>query len=120
MVRATIDVVEEHVDELAAPGDAADLREAILRYSREIAFAAAEVYARAAEERGAWDARLESLVLDALLRGEPDDHVRARAAALGWAATTGRWPSWAPRPDGDADATGEALRRTRAGTASTP
>ena len=45
----------------------------MLRYSREIAFAAAEVYARAAEARGAWDARLEALVVDALLRGEADD-----------------------------------------------
>ena len=40
---------------------------------REIAFAAAQVYAQAAEARGAWDARLEALVVDALLRGEVDE-----------------------------------------------
>ncbi len=60
------------------------MREAILRYSREIAFSAAEVYARAAETRGAWDARLEALVVDALVRGEVDDDLPSRAAALGW------------------------------------
>ena len=60
------------------------LRESVLRYSREIAFAAAQVYAQAAESRGAWDARLEALVVDALLRGEVDEPVRSRASALGW------------------------------------
>src|SRR5690606_40228433 len=44
-----------------------------------------EVYARAAESRGAWDARLEALVVDSLLRDEPDDGLRSRVAALGWA-----------------------------------
>jgi DNA-binding PucR family transcriptional regulator len=84
MVRITIAVVEERIDALAAPGDEMTLREAMLRYSREIAFAAAQVYAQAAEARGAWDARLEALVVDALLRGEADEAVRSRAAALGW------------------------------------
>src|SRR5699024_12232214 len=60
------------------------VREAILIYSREIAFSAAEVYARAAETRGAWDARLDALVVDALVRGEIDDDLPSRAAALGW------------------------------------
>jgi hypothetical protein len=84
LVRTTIEVVEDRVDQLAAPGDEAELREAVLRYGREIAFASAQVYAQAAEARGAWDARLEALVVDALLRGEVDDAVRSRAAALGW------------------------------------
>ena len=60
------------------------MREAVLRYTREVAFAAAEVYARAAEARGAWDARLEALVVDAVLRGEADESMQSRAAALGW------------------------------------
>ena len=60
-----------------------------MRYSREIAFAAAEIYARAAEQRGAWDARLEALIVDSVLRGEADDAVRSRATALGWASTSG-------------------------------
>ena len=40
MVRVIIDVVEAQVDELAAPGGEAELREAVLRYTREIAFGA--------------------------------------------------------------------------------
>ena len=66
LVRTTIEVVEEHSAELAAPGDEAQLREAVLVFAREVAFAAAEVYAQAAEVRGAWDARLEALLVDAL------------------------------------------------------
>jgi hypothetical protein len=84
LVRVIVEVVEDHSDRLAAPGSERDLREAVLRYSREVAFSAAEVYARAAEVRGAWDARLEALVVDALVRGEDDDALRSRVAALGW------------------------------------
>lgn len=84
IVRTVVKVVEEHADDLAATGGEAHLREAILRYSREVAFSAAEIYARAAESRGAWDARLEALVVDALVRGEVDDDLPSRAAALGW------------------------------------
>ena len=89
LVRTVVGVVEDRVDQMAAPGDEPAVREAVLRYSREIAFAAAEVYAQAAEARGAWDERLESLVVDAVLRGEADDALQSRAAALGWDAVTG-------------------------------
>jgi GGDEF-like domain len=85
LVKVTIDVVEEQVPHLAAPGEAEALREAVLKFSREIAFAAARVYARAAETRGAWDARLQALLVDALLRGDSSDVLASRAAALGWA-----------------------------------
>lgn len=84
IVRTVVKVVEDHSDEFASAGGEQHLREAILRYSREIAFSAAEVYARAAESRGAWDARLEALVVDGLVRGEVDDDLPSRAAALGW------------------------------------
>ncbi|KGM14328.1 PucR family transcriptional regulator [Cellulomonas bogoriensis] len=84
LVRVIVEVVEDHSDRLAAPGGERDLREAVLRYSREVAFSAAEVYARAAEVRGAWDARLEALVVDALVRGDADDALRSRVGALGW------------------------------------
>ena len=75
----TVEVVEERVKD---KGD--HLAEAILLYSREIAFAAADVYARAAEARGLWDARLEALVVDSILSGEYDDELPSRIAALGW------------------------------------
>jgi PucR C-terminal helix-turn-helix domain/GGDEF-like domain len=87
MVRITIDVVEAQVDQLAAPGGAAELREAVLRYTREIAFGAAQVYARTAEARGAWDARLEALVVDSLVRGEGGDGLHSWAAALNWSSS---------------------------------
>src|SRR5690606_1946031 len=84
MIRVIIEVVETRLDELAAPGGEAQLREAILRYTRDVAFGAAQVYARAAETRAAWDARLEALVVNAVLRGEVDDGMHSWAAALGW------------------------------------
>ncbi|MFI6762495.1 PucR family transcriptional regulator [Micromonospora sp. NPDC050417] len=85
LIKVTIDVVEEQVSELAAPGEEHLLREVVLKFSREIAFAAARVYARAAESRGSWDARLQALLVDALLRGDSSDVLASRAAALGWA-----------------------------------
>lgn len=85
LIKVTIVVVEEQVPHLAAPGEEQLLREAVLKYSREIAFAAARVYARAAESRGSWDARLQALLVDALLRGDSPDVLASRAAALGWA-----------------------------------
>jgi hypothetical protein len=80
LIRVTVEVVEARLKD----GGAEDLREGILLYSREIAFAAADVYARAAEARGLWDARLEALVVDSILSGEADDELPSRIAALGW------------------------------------
>lgn len=84
LVRLSIAVVEENLDHLLEPADAPDVHAAVSRYAREVAFATAEVYARAAEQRGAWDARLEALVVDAVLRGETDEAILSRAGALGW------------------------------------
>lgn len=86
LVRLSIEVVEHDVDRIVDPADITDVHAAILRYAREIAFATAEVYARAAEMRGAWDARLEALVVDAVLRAEGDETMLSRASALGWSA----------------------------------
>ncbi|WP_285775726.1 helix-turn-helix domain-containing protein [Microtetraspora sp. NBRC 13810] len=84
IVRVVVEVVDAQVDELAAPGGEDQLEQAMLRYTRDVAFAAAHVYAREAEVRGAWDARLEALIVDALVRGEVDDGLHSWAAALGW------------------------------------
>ncbi|HEU4810774.1 MAG TPA: helix-turn-helix domain-containing protein [Nocardioides sp.] len=86
LVRLSIEVVESNIDDLLDPADAPEVHAAVLRYAREVAFATAEVYARAAEVRGAWDARLEALVVDAVLRSEADEALLSRASALGWAA----------------------------------
>ena len=79
LIRVTVEVVEQRVKDADE-----SVREAILLYSREIAFAAADVYARAAEARGLWDARLEALVVDSILTGEYDSELPSRIAALGW------------------------------------
>lgn len=84
LIRIAVGVVEEAVPGLAAPGEADELAAAVLRYSREIAFAAADVYAAAAEARGAWDSRVEAGVVDALVRGNAGDLTLSRAASLGW------------------------------------
>ncbi|WP_420177039.1 PucR family transcriptional regulator [Luteococcus sp. OSA5] len=84
LMRTTIMVVEEQVQHLAPPEDRMVLQTAIVHYSREVAFAAAEVYARAAEVRGAWDARMEALVVDAIVRAEADESMVSRASTLGW------------------------------------
>ncbi|TQN31411.1 PucR-like helix-turn-helix protein [Haloactinospora alba] len=87
MIRVVIDVVENRVEELAAPGGEQQLREAVLRYTREVAFSSAKIYARAAEARGAWDARLEALIVDALLNGDSEQGLHAWGASLGWTRT---------------------------------
>lgn len=86
LIKLTIDEVERNIAKLLEPEVAADVHAAVLRYGREVAFATAEVYARAAEVRGRWDARLEALVVDAVLRAETDESVLSRASAVGWAA----------------------------------
>ena len=84
LVRTTTTVVEEQIRELLPRNDRPALQVAILQYTREVAFAAAGVYARAAEARGAWDSRIEASVIDAVVRGETDESVISRASTLGW------------------------------------
>lgn len=86
LVRLSIEVVERGVDSIVHPDDLEGVRAAVLLYAREIAFATAEVYASAAELRGAWDARLEALVVDSVVRAETDETMLSRASALGWGA----------------------------------
>ena len=81
LIRVVVQVVEDIVVQ-----EDDSLREAVLLYSREIAFSAADVYARAAEARGLWDARLEALVVDSILSGEHEEELASRIAALGWRA----------------------------------
>lgn len=119
LVRTVVDVVESRVESLAGPGDEQLLRESVLRFSREIAFAAAEVYAGAAEARGAWDARLEALVVDAVLRGEADESMQSRASALGWGEVAdvtfvvGATPRDRVGPGGPAAAVDDLRRKVR-------
>lgn len=111
LVRTVVDVVEEEVLRLASAGDEAALREAVLRYSREVAFAAAQVYAQAAEARGAWDARLEALVVDAVVRAEADDSMQSRATALGWGSVANVTVVAGSTPPGSTSTAVDAMRR---------
>jgi hypothetical protein len=117
MVRLTIQVAETELVGVVSAENAADVRESILRYGREIAFATADVYAHAAEMRGAWDARLEALVVDSVMRGDADESIRSRASALGWGAAghvtvvVGRAPQAADAsPEGVVDRLREAAQ----------
>ena len=102
LVRATIDVVETQIGELLPRADRPILQVAVWQYSREVAFAAAVVYARAAEMRGSWDTRLEAMVVDAVIRGEADETVLSRASTLGWRSTGAAMVVVGNAPEGDA------------------
>ncbi|GAA3653717.1 DNA-binding PucR family transcriptional regulator [Lentzea atacamensis] len=85
LVRIALEHFEEQMPAMAGTeAERALLMEGVLRYGREIAFSAATSYAAAAEARGAWDARLEALVVDGVVRGDPEESLLSRAAALGW------------------------------------
>ncbi|HEX3590364.1 MAG TPA: helix-turn-helix domain-containing protein [Pseudonocardiaceae bacterium] len=89
LVRLALEVFEQRLPGLAGDADErAVLTEAVLRYGREIAFTAATSYAAAAEARGAWDARLEALVVDGIVRGDAEETLLSRATALGWEPAT--------------------------------
>lgn len=88
MVRVAMEFFEQWLPALARNDQQlVALTEAVLRYGRELGFAAASVYASAAESRGAWDTRLEALVVDAVVRGDTGSDMLSRAATLNWDAT---------------------------------
>jgi hypothetical protein len=111
LIKVTVEIIEENVESVAEPGDVEALRMAVLQFSREVAFATAHVYASFAENRGAWDARLEALVVDALVRGERSEELPGRAAALGWTAKSPVLLMVGSAPSGADDLHG-AVRRT--------
>jgi hypothetical protein len=86
LIEVVLAVAEQRVPPLADPGTESALRASVLRFAREIAFAAARVYAAAAERRGLWDARLEALVIDGLVRGGASEEASpvSQVVALGW------------------------------------
>jgi DNA-binding PucR family transcriptional regulator len=88
MVRTTMEFFEEVVPLLARSEEQLTAMTAgILRYSRDLAFAAATAYADQAEARGAWDTRMEANVVDAVVRGDTGPELQSQAAALNWDAT---------------------------------
>lgn len=108
LVRTTTDVVEDQAAHLLPRSDRASLQVQILQYTREVAFAAASIYAKAAESRGAWDSRIEASVIDAVVRADTDESVLSRASTIGWNTESRVTVAIAgARPDLDV----EALRR---------
>ena len=88
MVRITMEFFEEVVPLLARSEEQLTaLTAGILRYSRDLAFAAATAYADQAEARGAWDTRMEANIVDAVVRGDTGPELQSQAAALNWDAT---------------------------------
>jgi DNA-binding PucR family transcriptional regulator len=88
MVRVTMEYFEEVVPMLARSEEQPTaLMVGVLRYSRDLAFAAASVYADSAEARGAWDTRMEADLVDAVVRGDTGPELQSRAAALNWDTT---------------------------------
>ncbi|OAH41742.1 PucR family transcriptional regulator [Dietzia cinnamea] len=61
---------------------------AVLKFGRELGFTAASVYAAAAENRGAWDTRMEAMIVDAVVRGDRHADLISGASALNWDPTT--------------------------------
>ena len=86
LVRTVLDVVVDEAPRAVPEEDHDTVRILVLTFGRDVGFAAAEVYARAAEARGAWDARLESVAVDAMLHDAPED-AATRAGTAGWNGT---------------------------------
>ena len=107
LVRTVLDVVVDEAPQVVPPEDHNTVRILVLTFGRDVGFAAAEVYARAAEARGAWDARLEAV--DAMLHDSPAD-AASRAGTAGWRGT-GPVVAIAARTSLDAMA-GSRLRHT--------
>ncbi len=82
----------------------------ILRYSRDLAFAAAASYADAAEARGSWDSRMEASVVDAVVRGDTGQELLSRAAALNWDTTAPATVVVGTPPAGREELAGEDVR----------
>jgi len=102
LLRIAIMVAEEDLPALASgAAESIALRDSLLRYSREVAFAAASVYAAAAETRGAWDARVEAAVVDGVVRDEDFGSLSSRAAALDWDPTADTLVVAGAAPAGD-------------------
>ena len=109
LVRTVLDVVVDEAPQVVPAQDHNAVRILVLTFGRDVGFAAAEVYAHAAEARGAWDARLESVAVDAMLHDSPSD-AASRAGTAGWRGT-GPVVAIAARTGLDAMATSQ-LRHT--------
>lgn len=77
LMRVTSSLIEENVTTAAE-------REASVVFSRQLAFAAAELYALVGDGSGLWERRLEQYVVDAALHGPLSDTLHQRIRSVGW------------------------------------
>lgn len=85
LISTGLEAIEPVAVTMAAKGDEEWLLQQIARYGREIAFAAALVYARVAEQRGAQTARQSSDLIDALVTGRSPAAIELLASRVGFA-----------------------------------
>ncbi|MGF7234859.1 MAG: PucR family transcriptional regulator, partial [Frankia sp.] len=116
LVRVAVEAIEVEIPALVGPEHEQQIKMAVLRYSRDIAFAGAAVYAQVAEERGALDARLEALVIDHIVRGEVERALPSRAAAVGWRNPPGVTVMVGVPPEGPAETVVDQVHRLSRGT----
>lgn len=111
MVRVSMEYFEQAVPALGRNEEQrVALSVGILRYSRDLAFAAASSYADAAEARGSWDSRIEASVVDAVVRGDTGPELLSRAAALNWDTTAQATVVVGTPPAGREDLASEDVR----------
>ncbi len=87
LIRTALDAGAAVAVTMASEGDEEWLLEQIALYGREIAFAAALVYARVAEQRGALAARQSSDLVDALIDDRSSAAIELLASRVGFASS---------------------------------
>lgn len=97
LMRVTSSLIEETLS-------TTEEREASVIFSRQLAFAAAELYATVGDGNGLWERRLEQYVVDAALRGPLPDALHQRIRAVGWRGQGAAIAAvGSPPDDGDTD-----------------
>lgn len=94
LMRVTSSLVEENVTTAAE-------REASVVFSRQLAFAAAELYAQAGDGTGLWESRLEQFVIDAAHKGALTDALLGRIQSVGWRGDGASIAACGAMPEGD-------------------
>nr|MDT0664633.1 hypothetical protein [Micromonospora sp. DSM 115978] len=98
LIHVTVDVVLDVADEVMDANSASLLRSDLERYGREVAFAAAAVYAKAAENRGRAGARRQAMLIEALV-DDCEEQIATRASGLFPLGEHVRVLGMAPPPD---------------------
>ena len=83
ILHSSMEIIEQAVINMKdMPEAKATLLVHALRYSRELGFSIADYFAAAAEKRGVWDARMETALVDAVVRGTKSEDIRSFGSAL--------------------------------------